>query len=215
MSILIFANGDLFPGDWLAPFLDDATQLIGADGGTRHILALGLVPDLVIGDLDSLEKVEVEALRARGVTIDVYPVAKDETDMELALRYAASRDDTPIVILGGLGGRLDQTLANILLLAHPLLVGRKVLLAAANETAWLVTAATEIQGRPGDRISLIPLGGDVQVQRTTGLAWPLNDETLSFGPARGISNRMTAAVATVVLDRGSLLCIHSAGAWTR
>jgi thiamine pyrophosphokinase len=215
MSILIFANGDLTPGAWLNGYLQQATQLIGADGGTRHILQLGLTPDRVIGDLDSLDDKTVALLRARGVAIERFAAEKDETDLELALQHALRTPDVPIVILGALGGRLDQTLANILLLAQPQLRGRRIILAAPHERAWLISGSTEIGGQAGDRVSLIPLGGAVHVVRTTGLAWPLVDETLPVGPTRGVSNRMTADLATVVVDRGSLLCIHSEGGWAR
>ena len=79
-----------------------------------------------------------------------------------------------------------------------------------NERAWLVNKSTEIHGASGDTVSLIPLGGAVQIEATTGLAWPLADETLAFGPARGVSNVMTGAVAEVVVaGNGHLLCIHS------
>ncbi|HID54360.1 MAG TPA: thiamine diphosphokinase, partial [Anaerolineae bacterium] len=107
-------------------------------------------------------------------------------------------------------GRLDQTLANILLLSHPQLHGRTAQLITENERAWLVTAVSEIYGRAGDTVSLIPLGGDVRVRAASGLAWPLHDETLAFGLARGVSNVMTADTAVIEVESGTLLCIHRA-----
>jgi thiamine pyrophosphokinase len=115
------------------------------------------------------------------------------------------------VVLGGSGGRLDHTLANILLLAHPQLAGRTIRFVEGREAVWLSTAHAEIDGRAGDTVSLIPLGGPARIAETTGLRWALHDETLAFGPARGMSNEMTGPRATVRIHDGLLWCIHTAG----
>ena len=80
---------------------------------------------------------------------------------------------------------------------------------------WLIRDRTEINGKVGDTVSLIPLAGDVHMKHTDGLKWPLVDETLQFGPARGISNVMLAPTATVEISAGQLLCIHTDGDWRR
>jgi thiamine pyrophosphokinase len=175
--------------------------------------ALDRPPDVVVGDMDSLPEGIRPWLEARLGTADTefveYPPAKDETDLELALLLAATRFDDEIWLFGALGGRLDQTLANILLLASPTLEKRRIVMITEWEKAWLLTGKTEIHGTPGDMVSLIPLGGDVFMRATTGLQWPLIDERLTFGLARGVSNVMMADVATVVIRNGRLLCIHS------
>ncbi|MCP5097776.1 MAG: thiamine diphosphokinase, partial [Chloroflexi bacterium] len=104
---------------------------------------------------------------------------------------------------------LDQTLANILLLTHPALAGRHVQLVTHRERAWMVNDHAVIVGNEGDTVSLIPLGGDVTIRNTTGLAWPLQNEQLSFGLARGVSNVMTGSQAEVDVVAGHLLCIHT------
>lgn len=210
MMVLIFANGELEVGEWIRPYLDRAATVIAADGGTKHLYQLGRYPDLVIGDLDSLSDALRTWLADADVPMQQFPAAKDETDLELALIHAAAQSADPILLFGVLGGRLDQTLANIMLLTHPALAGRSVKLITANETAWLVTDAAQIDGQVGDTVSLIPLGGDVYMHSTTGLQWPLQDEMLKFGPARGISNVMTQKEATVLIESGMLLCIHAA-----
>ncbi len=207
--VLIFANGVLEEGGWIEPYFDRAAAVIAANGGTKHLLALGRRPDIVVGDLDSLPEGSRDALRAAGAEIAQYPTAKDETDLELALLLARQRfPRAEVLIFGGLGGRLDQTLANILLLAHPDLIDWPVRLVEQSEVARLVTSETAIHGRRGDTVSLIPLGGPARVIATTGLVWPLHDETLEFGPARGISNEMSADRATVRLASGMVLCVH-------
>jgi thiamine pyrophosphokinase len=209
VAVLIFANGDIQEVEWIRPYLAGATAVIAANGGTTHLLALDNVPDVVIGDMDSLSLAERERLERAGTRFIIHPAAKDETDLELALSYAVITYEDEILLFGTLGGRLDQTLANILLLAHPILKERRVYLVNQYERAWLVEVEGRIQGAVGDTVSLIPLGGDARILATTGLRWPLMNDVLAFGPARGVSNVMTAEVATITVESGRLLCIHT------
>lgn len=214
MTTLVFANGDIEETAWLAPLVAAARTVIAADGGARHLWRLGHAPDLVIGDMDSLSP-EVSAwLEEAEVPRIVHPHLKDETDLELALLHAAELGDD-ITILGGFGGRFDQTLANIMLLAHPALDGRLVELRTRYERAWLVRDTSEIHGETGDTVSLIPLGGDVLVKTTEGLQWPLHNELLVFGPARGVSNVLTTPAARIEVADGTLLVLHTSQAWGR
>ncbi|MCP4415225.1 MAG: thiamine diphosphokinase [Chloroflexi bacterium] len=208
MALLIFANGVLDEVEWIRPFLRQATAIWAANGGSRHLFRLNHLPDRVIGDMDSLETAVHDWLMRGGVHFDQYPTAKDETDLELALLLAANQFDEEIWLFGTLGGRLDQMLANIFLLTMPALADRLLKVITPAEQAWLVRHQTDIVGRVGQTVSLIPLSGTVQVAETTGLQWPLQDETLVFGQARGVSNCLTAEKATVTLSSGLLLCIH-------
>jgi thiamine pyrophosphokinase len=208
MSVLIFANGEMAEWEWAKPYLEQATAVIAADGGARHALTMGRTPDVVIGDMDSLSPATQKQLAAAGARLIRHDVAKDETDLELALLYAIAHYEEAIWLLATLGGRLDQALANVLLLAHPALAGRAVYLVEPGQRAWLVTGRTTIDGRVGDIVSLIPIGGDAKVAATTGLRWPLANETLIFGLARGVSNVMTAVSASVTVDSGRVLCLH-------
>lgn len=214
MTIFVFANGDVERTEWIRPLLPQAAFIIAADGGTRHLFALRQPPDVVIGDMDSVPPEVMAWLKNTAARLITHPAAKDETDLELALLLALEHDG-PIWVFGALGGRLDQTLANILLLAHPALHGRKVRLVNEYERAWLVEGETKVHGRAGDIVSLIPLDGDVTIEATTGLEWPLRDEVLAFGPARGVSNVMTEDTAEVRLMAGRLLCVHTQQSWQR
>jgi len=215
VTVRIFANGDIQEVEWIRPYLSAPAVVIAANGGSRHLLLLDHPPDVLIGDLDSLPQ-EAQAWRELdSVTVFVYPHDKNETDLELALLHAAAHYEEDIQIFGALGGRLDQTLANIMLLAHPALVDRRVELLTENQRAWLLTEQAEISGEVGDLVSLVPIAGDVLVQKTTGLRWPLYDEVLSVGPALGISNEMTQPIATISIASGTLLCIHTRRDWDR
>jgi thiamine pyrophosphokinase len=205
---VIIANGD--PPDSLLArrHAKQADLLVAADGGAGHALALDLLPDVIIGDLDSLDENQQTQLRAAGARFLVHPAAKDETDLELALRYAVQQNADPIVVIAALGGRLDQMLANILLLTMPALNNRDVRLVDGSQTAFVVRQEATITGKPGDTVSLIPLGGEVRGVTTDGLLYPLTEGTLPFGPALGVSNEMTASQAYVQVRDGLLLCVH-------
>ncbi|MBN2391731.1 MAG: thiamine diphosphokinase [Anaerolineae bacterium] len=216
MRIIIFANGVIEnPAAEAARWVRSGDCVVAADGGTAHALAAGLMPAHIIGDLDSLlsgQRPDLQQqLEAAGTILHAYPPAKDETDLELALMWAGMQlDIAQIVILGALGGRPDQVLANLLLLALPVLAGREVAIA---DGAWAIRCLrggemATFHGHPGDTLSLLPLGGDAAGVTTHGLRYPLHDETLFFGQARGVSNEFTDATATVSLKSGLLWCFH-------
>ncbi|MGD1993325.1 MAG: thiamine diphosphokinase [Anaerolineae bacterium] len=207
MRVIIFANG-LFPDPAAhRRLLRPGDLVIAADGGTLHARAAGVNPHAVIGDLDSLPADLRDELAAGDTRLISRPPAKDETDLELALLYAVEQGAQEIVILGALGGRLDQTLANLLLLALPALRGLDVRIVERDQTAFLIRDQATIEGQPGDVVSLIPLGSDACGVTTDGLKWPLREETLHFGPARGISNLLLGRQARVRVQEGLLLCV--------
>lgn len=211
---LIFANGDLEYGLAVQAALSwPATrQIIAVDGGLRHVITLDLTPDLVVGDMDSADESLLEWATQHHAEIKRFPAHKDETDLELALTIAADRGCNPIRVLGALGGRLDQTLGNVYLLALPALKALDVRLVSGSSTSWLVHPGdTLIEGQPGDTVSLIPMAGSATGIVTEHLEYPLRSETLYFGPARGISNVMLSNQAQVHFDTGLLLVIHTVG----
>ncbi len=206
---VIIANGEMRdPGaaqTWLRP----GDRLIAADGGAHHCRTLNLIPHLVVGDLDSLSPEECAELERAGTRFEVHPARKDETDLELALRVAMREGAQEVVILAALGGRWDQSLANVLLLAHPDFAPLSLRLADGSDTFWIVRDHATVRGAPGDIVSLVPLGGEAEGVTLTGLEYPLNDDDLRFGYTTGISNRLTASEATITVRRGVLLVVHT------
>jgi thiamine pyrophosphokinase len=191
---------------------------VAADGGVRVAEHYHLRVNTVLGDMDSLTEAQHQTLTEQQATILRYPAEKDETDLELALVWAAKQGADWIRLLGATGGRLDQILSNIYLLTLPILDGRDVQLVAGKQAAWLAKPGrTDINGAVGDTISLIPLTGTVRGVRTENLYYPLNDEDLYFGPARGVSNVIAGSSATaappaaVSVREGVLLVIHTIG----
>ncbi|HLF74562.1 MAG TPA: thiamine diphosphokinase [Anaerolineales bacterium] len=205
--IIIFANGEIPDLNKARRLLRSGDYIICADGGTRHALTLGVRPDLIIGDMDSAEKGQLEQLQKDGASMELYPRDKNETDLELAIDRAIELGPKEIVIIAAVGGRLDQTLANITLLSdtHPSL---DIRLDDGVEEIFFCRDQVEIHGSSGDIVSLIPWGGPVHGIQTQGLRWPLNDDTLYPEKTRGISNEMTGAAANVRIGLGLLLVVH-------
>jgi thiamine pyrophosphokinase len=205
MRILLIANGAIAPNTPIPV----AQWVIAADGGAHRSLQLGITPQVVIGDFDSLPPEDQAILQARGASFVRHPARKDFTDLELALQYALELRPDEILILGALGSRWDQTLANLLLPSAPGLLMIPIrILDGAQEIQILRPGVNHILfGQPRDTVSLIPVGGDAHGIETDGLEYPLRNETLFFGATRGVSNQLLGAQASVQFQAGWLLCV--------
>ncbi|MFN8594576.1 MAG: thiamine diphosphokinase [Anaerolineae bacterium] len=209
MHALIFANGNPPDRSTVARWLSHADLIIAADGGSRHALALEVKPDVVIGDLDSLDALTRERLERTNTRFITYPTRKDYTDLELALQYAVDCSASEITICGALGGRWDQSLANLMLLTLPLLDGTTARIVDDGLTISVVRDRIEIAGRAGDTLSLIALKGDARGVTITGCEYPLTDAVLPFGASLGISNVFVDSVVTVSVTDGLVLVLHA------
>jgi thiamine pyrophosphokinase len=203
------------------PGWDDAIgYVVAADGGARLAVDLGLKLDRWVGDGDSIDPEALAELRRQGVPIDLVRQDKDESDTELAL-LAAVAVAGDVTILGALGGRrIDHSIANLGLLAHPALADHRVRLLDDRSRVTLLQgghdghvpngqATHRLDGREGDLVSLLPMGERVEGVTTTGLEYALRDETLAVGPARGLSNVRLAGQASVTIRSGRLLIVET------
>lgn len=205
--ILIFANGQLPDLDAARAIVRADDFILAADGGTHNALTLGLTPNIIIGDLDSLT-VDLRPLTDQGTKVIQFPRDKNETDLELALQHAAEMQPEQVIIVGALGGRLDQTLGNIALLSDARLPNLDLRLDDGVEELYFCRDQAEVHGWSGELVSLIPWGVPVEGVRTDGLRWPLSDETLYPDKTRGISNELLGERATVRIRSGLLLVVH-------
>ena len=210
MRVIIFANGEIEDLAGAKALIHAADFLIAADGGARFCRALDLVPDVLIGDLDSVPAKDEVYFQGEGTKIIRFEPRKDETDLELALLHSLTVDVGEVVILGGLGKRWDHSLANLLLPALPALEGLKISFWESGQWIYLIRDSLEITTDPGTILSLIPVGGDVEGVTTQGLEWPLKNETLIFGATRGLSKQDIEEKVIVTIQKGMLLCILGA-----
>ena len=209
LHVLIFANGVFDDQVFFQDQLKDVDMVIAADGGAKHCARLHITPDILIGDFDSLDAAELKTFEMAGVKIIRHSDRKDYSDLELALLHAKSSGASQVQILGALGARWDQTLANLLLPASAQLRDLDIRILEHGQEIMLFHGGKhyEIHGASGDVVSLIPIDRNVQGVTTTGLEYPLKDDPLHFGATRGISNVMTDDSFTVNINEGLLLCV--------
>ena len=178
--------------------------IIAADQGLRHLEAAGIVPDLIVGDFDSLGEVP------SGKNVIRHPVEKDDTDMLLALKEGLRRGYEEFVLLGSLGGRLDHTAANIQAVAWGLQHGAFVLLADENNlVTMLQNDSARIPRLEGYHLSLCSYTGRCRGVTVWGVKYPLEGACLDQYFPLGVSNEIEAAEAFVQVDEGILLIVMS------
>lgn len=210
MRALIAVNGTIDDYVSVTAQIRPDDYLIGADGGTAHLLAMGRRPHVVVGDLDSLPGSVLDELVASGTDVERHRRDKDQTDLELAIERALADGAEEVLLIGALGGRLDQTLANLLIL-----VQREwrapVRLIEGDQIAEVLRGpgSLELSGSIGSTVSLIPLSAVVRGIQYQGLMYPLQDATLPFGSTRGISNEQIESRAVVEIREGVALVIHT------
>lgn len=178
--------------------------VVAADSGADVARSLGMLPDVIVGDFDS---VSAEGLAAVGEQRR-FPVDKDATDLALALAEARDRGAGSVSVVGGSGGRLDHFLANVAVLASDELGALRVDALMGPARLWVVRGRRTISGTTGRIVTLLACGGPATGVRTTGLAWALEGETLEPGSTRGVSNVFTSIEATVTLETGVILAIR-------
>ena len=200
---MVFAGG---PGPPPRISIPSGATLIAADGGLELAAGLGLEVDLAVGDFDSVSESKLE-----GVPSDRYPTAKDATDLELALAVGLRLGPRRLVIVGSAGGRLDHLLGALLLLAADAFRDCVVDGQLGPAAVHVVRGTRELEGEPGELISLFALGGDAHGVVTEGLVYSLRGETLTVASTRGVSNEFAEAVARISVREGVLLAVRPEG----
>lgn len=181
--------------------------VVAADSGLEHARAVGLRVDIVVGDMDSVDPEQLEAAVRAGITVERHPVAKDATDLDLAIDRALAIEPARLIVVTGTGDRFDHALGVVTNLASP---DRPVISIEAfigSVHVWVVRDEARLAGTPGRFVSLVPMHGPARGVTTTGLAYPLDDEDLGPGTTRGISNEWASEVATVRVREGILVAV--------
>lgn len=209
-TYLIFLNGDC-DIDLPEGLPGGERCLVAVDGGGRHLFERSILPDVLIGDLDSVPRECLEWCRANRVPVIKYPAEKDQTDAELALDYARDNGADKVLVYGALGGRIDHTLANIALLSGERYAGLEPEITGRRERMIFIRRHRQIHANAGDLVSLLPLGSSCEGVSTLGLQYPLAGEVLYPESTRGISNVMLSDTAEITCEKGVLLCVITCG----
>jgi len=209
MRAVVFANGVIQEINLVKPLIGKKDLIVSADGGLRYIRSLDLIPDMIIGDLDSVSHDDVEYFEDKKIEILKFPREKDQTDLEIALIELVDRNYKNILVVGALGGRTDQTLANLGLMLSFSNDEIQIEFDDGQEHIMLVRNRQVFFGKKGDTVSLIPQCSPAKGITTSGLRYPLNGESLFPGQTRGISNEMIEKSAEINITSGTILCIHT------
>ncbi len=198
--IVIGASPEL-TGDLIRTYVSPADTVFCADGGAALALSLGLTVDLIVGDFDSWTPPGVLPAGTQLIRLNT---EKDETDMQYALSEGVKRGHTSFVLLGGVGGRLDHTLANIASLEWLLSRGCEGLLAGAQCEVRLGRAQTlRFDGQVGHTLSIFPHGCPACVVSGDGVQYPLHALTLTSDMPLGVSNRILDVRCHVTVEEGT------------
>lgn len=203
---VVIAGGPA-PGDGVADALVDIDLVVAADGGTDHARRLGLVPDVVVGDLDSVSEAGLSWVRDAGIEVIEHPADKDATDLDLAISHAASVAHEVVVVDSG-AGRIDHSTANTLLLASDRFAHVSMTALTQDGIITVVRGVRTLDAHVGDVVSLLAVAGPATGVTTVGLRWPLTDALLSAGSTLGVSNEFVDRQATVSVDTGVVLAIQ-------
>ena len=210
---LIVAGGEAPNAAWLRAEASAAAVVVAADRGAVALVNAGLLPDALVGDLDSADQETVDWLRANGVEIVTYPSDKDATDLALAIEYAITRGVQRLRITGALRqspretSRIDHLFGNFAALAGAATRVHEARLVEADSEVVILTGPGEcdVSGSVGDHVSLVPLTASVDGTTTSGLRWALDNDSLAWGTTRGVSNEMASTQARVRVSAGRLL----------
>lgn len=213
MKVAVIANGE-WDAEWGRQELAEFDFLICADGGGNHALQAGRLPDVLIGDLDSITPVNLERCQQKNVLIQQFPREKDKTDLELALEYAVSQlnlhsptqELLSLWLYGATGGRVDHLLGNLALLLHYFKRGYRIYLKDPHHQIFLLQDRDVLKGHEGQELSIMPITEKARVT-TEGLYYPLNGDVILKDSTRGISNVFLGEEAAVQVDEGIVMLI--------
>lgn len=208
--IVIVSGGRLGDVDFFRKKMSQAGHdlLICCDGGARHLAAAGVTPDVLVGDMDSIESLRLADYVRLGVKIIKHPAKKDFTDTALALDYSIGLHPERIHIWGALGGRMDHALANLFLLLKGKEAGIKMCLLDEFCEAYIPDQEVNFENAVGCVVSLLALSPQVEGITLRGFAYPLTDGVLTLSESRGISNIISDNRASVHVRSGNLLVVR-------
>ncbi len=208
MRFLIMTNGEYGDLNWYQGRAGRFSRVYCVDGGSRRAKQLGVVPDRVVGDMDSITEADRHYMEKNGARFSMFPPEKDFTDTQLALDLAVKEGAGEIVVWGGTGSRLDHTLSNLCSSVALVRRGVGVLFESPDVDVYLVRDRLSLPGRPGDTVSLIVMGDRATGVTLRGFRYPLDGVVLEGSWQWAVSNVVTGATPAVRVATGVLAVFH-------
>lgn len=201
---IIFAGGEFSTDTDIKDILTNDSVILCADSGYDNALLCGICPDVIIGDMDSVQNKLPDGVRQ----IKLNP-EKDDTDTQACIDFLADEGCGEIILLGALGGRIDHQMANIMLTIYAAKKGVKLVIKDGKTEMFAVENSAKIKGEAGDWLSLIPILGDVEGVSLSGLKYTLENARLEAGKTVGISNEFVNETAEISLKKGLILAVKT------
>ena len=209
MKALIISNGIIEDYEELKILIKQSNMVVCADGGGQHAYDIGMLPNVIIGDFDSINPTILNYFKENNIKIHTYPCDKNETDTQLAVQYAVDNGAKEIILVGCVGTRFDHTFANVSLLIWLMKRGIRGVIINKNNEINVIDRYIELYGSIGEKVSLLAITPMITGIHTKGLKYALEDGELSFDNPRGISNELIATKAEVVIRDGMMLVIKA------
>ncbi|WP_099188054.1 thiamine diphosphokinase [Tepidibacter mesophilus] len=210
MKSLVIANGSMDDYDFYKNIIKENYDcIICADGASNHAYNMNITPDIIIGDLDSIDDKVKKHFIDKNIEFNKFPSKKDKTDTEICIDYAIDIGSKKIDFIGVLGNRMDHSLANINILYSLLKKGIKSRIINENNEIYITDNKIQITGKKGDIVSVVPIYSDVLGVTLKGLEYPLNNYNLKFSASIGVSNIMLDDKCEISLKSGCVLVIKS------
>ncbi len=212
MKICIILNGEIKNYDYINSIISNASYdyIICSDGGANHAYNMNILPDYIIGDLDSTSKDIIAYYKSKNVKFKKFPTKKDETDTELSIKLSEKLNAKQIDLIGALGGRIDHTIANINLLYYIRKKGIKPRIITDKEEVYIaIDEELTIDGKKGDIVSILPIRNDAKGITLKNLEYPLENQDIEFSTPLGISNVMTDSSCNIKVNEGSIIIIKN------
>lgn len=212
MKICILLNGEINNYNYINKIVSKNyyDYIICSDGGANHAYNMNIIPDYIIGDLDSIKENIINYYKSKNVKFEKFPTKKDETDTELCIELSSKLKAKEIHFIGALGGRIDHTIANINLLYYIRKKGINPKIISEKEEVYIaIEEEIIIDGNIGDIISILPIKGNAKGVTLNNLEYPLNNDDIEFSRPLGISNVMTDTNCSIKVNEGSLIIIKN------
>lgn len=206
MRIVAVLNGRIDVD--ICNYVTNDTFIICADGGGNYLYQKGIVPNLLIGDMDSIDKDALNHFKNNNCEIVLFNPEKDQTDGQLVIDKAMEYNPCEIVVFGGLGGRIDHTLGNVQLLYRMTQKGIKGVFVSENEILYMTDKMLEIKGNVGDTVSVIPYVKDTVIT-LSGFKYLVSDFEFKLDTPIGISNELESEVGIVDVKQGTAIVVHN------
>lgn len=205
MEVVIISGGKAPTAKLLEKYINKDSYVICADSGANSMYKYGYVPNLILGDFDSIDDGVLSYFKNKDCIINIFPAEKDFTDTEAALEETIKLSPSKIVFLGCIGTRLDHVIANLGMLKRCLELNISACIVDENNIITLHDKNFIMEGRLGETFSLHSFGSEVKNLSIKGAKYRLDNYNLCFGDPRTVSNEFLNNEVNITFKSGIIM----------